>query len=44
MAAWAHGRAGDIAAAAVGEVSLTATDLLAAVPKALTGVSGVHDR
>lgn len=44
MAAWAHGRAGDIAGAAVGEVSLTATDLLAAVPKALTDISGIHDR
>ncbi|NBV45703.1 MAG: NAD(P)H-hydrate dehydratase [Planctomycetia bacterium] len=44
MAAWAHGRAGDIAAAAVGEVSVTATDLLAAVPRALAEMTAVHDR
>jgi NAD(P)H-hydrate epimerase len=35
LAAWVHGRAGDIAAAAVGELALTAGDILGALPKAL---------
>lgn len=35
LAVWAHGRAGDLAAAQLGEVSLTARDLLAHLPGAL---------
>jgi len=35
IAAWAHGRAGDHAAAAVGEIALTAGDILGALPRAL---------
>ena len=36
LGAWAHGRAGDLAAVRVGEVSLTAVDLLDHLPAALT--------
>ncbi len=35
LAAWAHGRAGDIAAEQLGQVSLTATDILEALPAAM---------
>ncbi|NDC54397.1 MAG: NAD(P)H-hydrate dehydratase [Planctomycetia bacterium] len=38
LAAWVHGRAGDIAAERVGEVSLTATDVLAGLPAAFSAV------
>ena len=34
LAAWVHGRAGDIAACAMGEISMTARDLLDALPTA----------
>ena len=35
LGAWAHGRAGDFAAAQFGEISLTAVDLLDHLPAAL---------
>jgi NAD(P)H-hydrate epimerase len=35
LAVWSHGRAGDLAAAELGETSLIATDLLEYLPKAL---------
>ena len=43
LAAWLHGRAGDLAAERVGEISLVATDLLAHLPQAINGkkVSGL---
>jgi ADP-dependent NAD(P)H-hydrate dehydratase len=36
LGAWAHGRAGDLAAAELGQVALTATDLLDYLPGALS--------
>jgi ADP-dependent NAD(P)H-hydrate dehydratase len=38
LAAWVHGRAGDLAAAEVGQTALTAIDVLAYLPKALREV------
>jgi ADP-dependent NAD(P)H-hydrate dehydratase len=38
LAAWLHGRAGDLAAERVGEISLIATDLLASLPQAIANV------
>jgi NAD(P)H-hydrate epimerase len=38
LAAWLHGRAGDLAAEHVGEISLIATDLLGQLPQAITNV------
>lgn len=35
MGAWAHGRAGDVAANALGEIPITARDILTAIPAAL---------
>ena len=40
LGAWAHGRAGDLAAARLGEVGVTATDLIAELPAALAERSG----
>jgi NAD(P)H-hydrate epimerase len=40
LGVWAHGRAGDLAAAAVGQTALIATDLLAYLPAALREVGG----
>jgi NAD(P)H-hydrate epimerase len=40
LAAWVHGRAGDVAAEALGEVSMTARDLLDRLPVAFREVSG----
>lgn len=40
LAAWLHGRAGDLAAERVGEISLVATDLLGQLPQAITAVAG----
>ena len=40
LAAWLHGRAGDLAAERVGEISLVATDLLASLPQAIANVAG----
>ena len=39
LGVWAHGRAGDLAAARVGQVSLIATDVLADLPAALLEAS-----
>ena len=39
LAAWVHGRAGDLAAAAVGQVSLVATDILHSLPAAFREIS-----
>lgn len=39
LAAWIHGRAGDVAARAVGEVSLTARDVLDGLPAAIRAVT-----
>lgn len=36
LAVWVHGRAGDVAAARVGEVSLVATDVVAGLPAAIS--------
>lgn len=36
LAVWVHGRAGDVAAARVGEVSLVATDVVAGLPAAVS--------
>lgn len=38
LAAWLHGRAGDLAAEQVGEIPLVATDLLASLPQAIANV------
>ena len=38
LAAWLHGRAGDLAAERVGEISLIATDLLVSLPQAIANV------
>ena len=38
LAAWLHGRAGDLAAERVGEISLVATDLLASLPQAIANI------
>jgi hypothetical protein len=38
LAAWLHGRAGELAADRVGEISLIATDLLGQLPQAITAV------
>ncbi|MFM7292700.1 MAG: NAD(P)H-hydrate dehydratase, partial [Planctomycetia bacterium] len=40
LAAWVHGRAGDVAAEALGEVSMTARDLLDRLPVAFREVGG----
>ena len=40
LAVWVHGRAGDLAAAKYGQVSLIATDLLEFLPEALKSVGG----
>ena len=40
LGVWAHGRAGDLAAAAVGQTALIATDLLTYLPAALREVGG----
>lgn len=40
LAAWVHGRAGDVAAETLGEVSMTARDLLDRLPAAFREVSG----
>jgi NAD(P)H-hydrate epimerase len=40
LAAWLHGRAGDLAAERVGEISLIATDLLAQLPQSIANVVG----
>ena len=37
LGVWLHGRAGDLAAKAMGEVSMTASDLLDCLPKAIQG-------
>jgi NAD(P)H-hydrate epimerase len=42
LAVWCHGRAGDLAAARVGEVSLIATDLLDELPSAMREVAAPH--
>jgi NAD(P)H-hydrate epimerase len=39
LAAWIHGRAGDLAAEAVGQVSLVATDILHSLPAAFREIS-----
>lgn len=38
LGAWVHGRAGDLAAEAIGEISLTARDVVAFIPAALAAV------
>ncbi|MFM7076018.1 MAG: NAD(P)H-hydrate dehydratase [Planctomycetaceae bacterium] len=38
LGAWVHGRAGDLAAEAIGEISLTARDVVAFIPAALAVV------
>jgi len=38
LGAWVHGRAGDLAAAALGEISMTARDLLEHLPEAFRGL------
>ena len=40
LGAWVHGRAGDLAAADLGQVSLTAADLLTYLPRAFREVGG----
>ena len=40
LGVWAHGRAGDLAAADLGQASLTASDLLNYLPRALREVGG----
>jgi NAD(P)H-hydrate epimerase len=40
LGVWAHGRAGDLAAAEVGQTALIATDLLAHLPAALREAEG----
>jgi NAD(P)H-hydrate epimerase len=40
LAVYLHGQAGDLAAAAVGETSLVATDLVRFLPEAFAQVSG----
>ncbi|MFQ5654150.1 MAG: NAD(P)H-hydrate dehydratase [Planctomycetota bacterium] len=42
-AAWLHGRAGDLAAARVGEESLIASDLIAALPDAIRELTGASE-
>ena len=39
-AVWLHGRAGDLAAARLGEYGMTPTDLLEEIPFAIRGVMG----
>ena len=39
LAAWVHGRAGDLAAEQVGEISLIATDLIAHLPRAFADIA-----
>lgn len=43
VAAWVHGRAGDLAAKVVGEMSLVATDILRWLPAAFRSISS-HER
>ena len=38
VAAWVHGRAGDLAAADLGELSLTARDLITWLPRAFPAI------
>lgn len=38
LGAWVHGRAGDLAAEAIGEISLTARDVVAFIPAALAAM------
>lgn len=38
LAAWVHGRAGDVAAAAIGEIPLTARDIVTSLPAAIGAV------
>ena len=40
LAAWIHGRAGDVAAHSIGEVSLTARDVIDGLPAAFRAVTG----
>ena len=40
LGVWAHGRAGDLAAAQLGQTALIATDLLASLPAALREAGG----
>jgi len=40
LGAWVHGRAGDLAAADLGELSLTARDLLDHLPRAFRSITG----